>query len=149
MPKTTELLVMDVMKQATIVPRDIPISRALDMMRRGGDDFLTVVDENHKLTGALSENNLIRLLRHQPPLARGDAVWYDSLGPEAGAQPVESIMTTNIVTIRANETLATALKVMNSASYRLLHVVDRENLLLGVVRMRDIVARLLRPAQER
>ena len=143
MAKTTETLVMDLMSPAKTITKDTEINDAIRLMKSGKYYIISVVDDNQRLIGAVSETSLIKLVKHEPTTPIGDAVWFDYIEPDAGRQTVESIMTTNITTIRPNEDIATALKVMNSASYRLLHVVDSEGKLLGIIGIKEIFERFL------
>lgn len=143
MVKIADMLVADLMKSARTINRDMKISDALGLMKSEKIDFLSVVDEKHMLIGAVSENNFIRLVKHDSPSIMGGPIWFDSIEPDAGKQPVKTIMTTGVTTISPNENIATALKVMNASSYKLLHVVDSGGKLLGIVRMKDIFENLL------
>lgn len=143
MPALSAVRVSDVMEPACIISKETPIAAALQLMREKNTDLFSVVDEKGRLIGALSEANLIQLVKHEPPAGRIDPVWFDEVGHEAGTQPVEAIMMTNITTITPDDHAGTAVKVMNAAGYRLLHVVDADQTLLGIVRMRAIVERLV------
>lgn len=143
MVKITEILVIGLIKPARIIPRETRICDALHLMKSENTDLLSVVDERHVLIGAVTESSFIKLVKHEPASLIGDPVWFDSIDPEAGKQPVGSIMTTNITTIKQDDNIGTALKVMNAAGYRLLHVVDSEGKLLGITRISDIFEKLL------
>jgi len=143
MAKTTEISVSELIKPAKTITKDVEISKVIHMMRTEGMDFLSVVDESQKIIGAVSESNLIKLVKHDSPSLIGDPVWFDSVEKEIGKKPVETIMTIGITTIQPHEKLSTALRIMDSSGYRLLHVVDKDGKLLGIVRMRDIAEKLL------
>jgi predicted transcriptional regulator len=142
MPKTTDVLVMDLMRPAKTISKDTEIMEAIQIMRTEAE-MLSVVDVKLKLIGAVSEYNLIKIVKHEPSSPMGDPVWFDEIDPETGRQPVDTIMTRDITTIKPNETVKTALKVMNSVNYRILHVVDSDGKLLGIIRMNDIFDKLL------
>ncbi|MFH1237037.1 MAG: CBS domain-containing protein [Candidatus Aenigmatarchaeota archaeon] len=142
MVKTTEIVVIDLMKPAKTVMKDMDIHKALHMMRTENIDLLSVVDDKHTLIGAVSEANMLKLVKQDPP-SLGDPVWYDSLEHDAGNKPIETIMTRGITTIGTNDTAATALKVMSATGYKLLHVVGPAGRLLGIIRMKDIIDKLL------
>ena len=141
--RTTGMAVIDLMSPAKVVQRDMQLGKALDVLKAGKADILSVVDERQVLIGAVSETSFVRLIKHTPSSPLGDPVWYDSLEPGTSLKPVESIMTTNITTVRPNDSIDTALKVMNSAGYYLVHVVDSEGRLLGVLGIKDIFEKLL------
>jgi len=143
MPKTSSVHVIDIMKKGKTISKDTSISEALKLLKHGGADFLSVIDDDHKLIGAITETNFIRLVKHEPSSPLGDPVWFDSVDKKDGEQTVEKIMTTNITTITPNDTIETALKVMNSAAYKFLHVIDSERRLVGIIRIVDIFENLL------
>jgi CBS-domain-containing membrane protein len=141
MAKTTGVLVSDLLRPARTISADLEIAEVLKTLRAEGLDFLSIVDGEDRLIGAVSENNFIRLVRHQPSV--GVSVWSDNIDPSAGRQPIRTIMTTDITTIGPNENIGTAMKVMSSASYKLIHVIDQKGKLLGVVRIKDIFEKFL------
>ncbi|MBN1896498.1 MAG: CBS domain-containing protein [Candidatus Aenigmarchaeota archaeon] len=135
---TTKMSVMDFMKPAKTITRDTEISAALRMLSESGAGVLSVVDDEHFLIGAITENNFIRLVRHTPSSPLEEPTWYDSIESEDGKKPVEKIMTTNITTLSPNDDIKTALKIMNSVGYRFAHVVSDERKLLGMIWLKDI-----------
>jgi predicted transcriptional regulator len=143
MPKISDIAVHSLIRPSRLIPKGMEISEALRLFREEKADFLSVVDGDDRLIGAVSENSFMKLVRHDSPSPMGDAVWSDHIEPHAGKQPVEAIMTRDITTIGPHEDLAAALKVMSSSYYKLLHVVDHEGKLMGVIRMHDIFERLL------
>ena len=143
MVKTTEIVVIDLMKPAKTAMKDMEIHRALHMMRTENVELLSVVDDKHILIGAVSEANMLKLVKQESPSPMGDPVWYDSIEHDAGKKSIETIMTSGITTIGTNDTAATALKVMSATGYKLLHVVDQSGKLLGIIRMKDIIDKLL------
>ncbi|MBN2330287.1 MAG: CBS domain-containing protein [Candidatus Aenigmarchaeota archaeon] len=143
MMKTGEVFVKDLMKPARTISSDMPISEALPLLKKTELGFLSVIDENGKLIGAVCESSFMRLVKHTPNSPLEEPVWYDSLEPDEGKKPVEAIMTTNITTARPDDDVRTALKVMSSAGYRFIHVVDSDGRLLGVMRLCDVFEKLL------
>ena len=143
MVKTTEMLVEDMMKPANTIKKGTEITEAVHLLKSKSIEFLSVVDEEHRLLGVVSENSLIKLVKHEPSSPVGDPVWFDSIEGEAGKRTVETIMTTNITTIKPKDDIATTLKVMDSVDYKLIHVVDPDGRLLGTVRMREIFEKIL------
>ena len=141
--KTDQMHVIDFMKPAAAISQDTEISKALKLLKNTDSGFLSVVDGEHILIGAVSENNFIRLVRNTPASPLEEYVWYDEISQEDGKKPVGDIMTANITTVRPNDDIKTTLKVMNSGSYRLIHVTDADGKLLGVIRLSDIFEKLL------
>jgi CBS domain-containing membrane protein len=143
MVKTTEISVSELVKPAKTISGDMEIQKALHLMKTENIDFLSVVDDKQNLIGAVSEANLIKLVKQESPSLIGDPVWFDSVEQETGKKAVATIMTTGITTIAPHDNIATALRVMNATGYKLLHVVDVTGKLLGIIRMRDIAEKLL------
>jgi predicted transcriptional regulator len=142
MRKTTEMIVSEFIRPATVIKKETEIGEALNTMREKGVEFLSVVDEHHKLIGCVNDVCFMRLIK-QAASVMGDPVWYDSIDPETAKQSVEKIMTTNISTVRKDDNLDTAFKVMDSVGYKLLHVIDGEGKLLGIVTIREMFHKLL------
>ncbi|MEM5871239.1 MAG: CBS domain-containing protein [Candidatus Aenigmatarchaeota archaeon] len=141
--KTTSTLVNEIIKPARTIKKETTIVEVIKIMKDEKLDLISVVDENQKLIGAVTENNFIKLVKHDPPTPFGDPIWFDMVEESVGKKSVETIMTTNITTISPNDTLDAALKVMSSSSYKILHVVDNTGKLLGIITLRDIFEKLL------
>jgi CBS-domain-containing membrane protein len=143
MARLAEIIVRDLMRLACTVGNDTEISEAIRIMKAQNTDFLSVVDEKFRLIGAVGEHNLLRLVKHGSSTPMGDVVWFDSVEPEEGKRPIQTIMTTDISTISLDDNIKTVLHVMDSVGYRILHVVDSDRKLLGIVRMRDVFEKIL------
>ena len=143
MAKTTEILVKDLLKPSRTIARETDIRSALRLFTDEGEDVLSVVDEDGRLIGSVSEGSFIRLIKQEPITAMVNPAWYDSIDEQTGARPVDSIMAKDITTLRGCDDIATALKVMCASGSRLLHVVDSEGRLQGIIRMKAIFDRLL------
>lgn len=143
MAEITEILVAGLMKPARTIPKETSIRDALRIMKSENTGLLSIVDEKNILIGAVTVYNFMKLVKHEPASPVGDPVWFDSIDPDAGGQPVEGIMTTNITTVKRDDNIGVVLRVMNATGYKLLHVVDSDGRLLGVVRMGDIFENLL------
>ena len=141
--KISEIKVSELVRPARTIGKDTVVSEALKMIGKECSDMLSVVDEDGKLIGAVSEANFMKLAKHEPSSLIGDPIWFDSVSPDAGKQLIGSIMTANVTTISPDESIDTALKVMNANNYRLLHVVGQDGKLLGTVRIKDMFGRLL------
>ncbi|MBI4181677.1 MAG: CBS domain-containing protein [Candidatus Aenigmarchaeota archaeon] len=142
MKKFADILVKHFISPAITIPPDLPVREAITRLQQEGADLLSVVDGN-KLAGAVSEANLLKLVRHEPASPMGDVVWFTELDPAQAAEPVSSIMTTNITTLGPQDTLAAAFRLMHSSGYKLLHVVEGSRL-LGIIRIRDVLEQLLK-----
>jgi predicted transcriptional regulator len=142
MKKTTEMAVRDFIRPAVVIKQDMEIGAALRTMREKGVEFLSVVDEHHKLIGCVNDVSFMRLVK-QTPSAMSDPVWYDCIDSGTANLPVEKIMTANISTVSPEQSIDNAFKIMDSVGYKLLHVVDSEGKLLGVVTIREIFHKIL------
>jgi CBS domain-containing protein len=83
-----------------------------------------IITEGGKLAGIITERDIIR------GLARGISL----------DQPVEELGTTkNLVTVKEDDTIYTAVKKMAERNLRHLIVVDSKGNLVGVISVRDII----------
>jgi predicted transcriptional regulator len=142
MKKTTEMAVREFVRPAVTIKQDTEIGAALHVMREKGVEFLSVVDEHHKLIGCVNDVSFMHLVK-QTPSAMSDPVWYDCIDPCTAKLPVEKIMTTNISTVSPDQSIDSAFKIMDSVGYKLLHVVEGDGKLVGVVTIREIFHKIL------
>jgi predicted transcriptional regulator len=142
MKKTTEMVVHDFIRPAITIKKETEIGEALNLMRDRGVEFLSVVDSDHRLIGCVNEASFMRLIK-QTPSAMSDPVWYDCIDPETAKLSVEKIMTTNISTVNPEQSIDRTFKIMDSVGYKLLHVIDSDGKLLGVVTIREIFHKML------
>jgi predicted transcriptional regulator len=141
MKKTTEMAVSDFIRPAIAIKKETEIGEALRLMREKGVEFLSVVDSDHKLIGCVNDVSFMRFIK-QTSSAMADPVWFDYVDPQSSKMPVQEIMTTNISTISPEETLDTAFKIMDSVGYKLLHVIGKDEKLLGVITIRGIFQKM-------
>jgi len=144
MVKTTEIFVKDVMKPAITVPEDMKIIEMLDFIDKRKFSILLVVDKDNVLIGFVSEQDLIKLVKPEPLSPIAGSVWFDTIEKSQGSRTVKEIMDTKIISISPNDTIDSALKMMNNYRVRVLPVIDSENKILGVIRLRDIFEKLLK-----
>jgi len=141
---TTEVLVRDLMKEAVSVKDDTTIEKMLEIIKKEKVVMVPVIDKNNVLVGAVTEYDLIKLVKPDPPSPLAGSVWSTKIEKSYKDRPVREIMTTNVISVPQNGNIDEALKIMsNYQNLRVLPVVDAENKLLGVLRIRDIFEKLL------
>ncbi|MEM7816079.1 MAG: CBS domain-containing protein [Candidatus Aenigmatarchaeota archaeon] len=143
MLKTTEIRVKDVMSEPFTVRPTITIQEAIDLMRKERVDFLSVTNEDNNLIGVLTENDLIKIVKHESPsFFAVSNPWLDHVKKEYFSFPIREIMHTKFTSISPEEKLSSAFRIMHANNYKMLHVVDQNGKLLGVLRIRDVFKKL-------
>jgi len=148
MQKTTEIRVKDMLSQPCTVKPSLAVRDAIDLMRSKGLDFLSVTDESNMLVGVLTENDLIKIVKHDSPTAfSSSTVWLDHVKKEYVNAPISDIMHTKFAHISPEESIQSAFRIMHANNYKMLHVIDQKNRLLGIIRIRDVFKRLIEKAE--
>jgi len=148
MLKTTELHVKDMLSEPYTVKASLSIHEAIDLMRKEKVDFLSITDEHNALVGVLTENDLIKIVRHESPsLFAASEAWLNQVKKEYVNAPIKDIMHTKFASISPEETVQSAFKIMHANNYKMLHVLDSKSRLLGVIRIRDIFKKLIEKAE--
>lgn len=148
MLKTTELHVKDMLSEPYTVKSSLKIHEAIDLMRKDRIDFLSVTDEHNTLIGVLTENDLIKIIKQDSPsLYAASTAWVDHVKKDFVNAPIKEIMHTKFASISPEENIQTAFKIMNANNYKMLHVLDSKNKLLGVIRIRDVFKKLIEKAE--
>jgi predicted transcriptional regulator len=144
MLKTTELKVKDMMSEPHTVRSSLHIHEAIDLMRSQKVDFLSVTDEHNTLVGVLTENDLIKIVKQDSPsLFAASETWLNQVRKEHVNAPIKEIMHTKFASISPEESIQTAFKIMHANNYKMLHVLDPKNKLLGIIRIRDVFKKLI------
>ena len=144
MLKTTELKVKDMLSQPYTVKPSLSVKDAIDLMRSKGLDFLSVTDESNTLLGVLTENDLIKIVKHESPsIFAASTMWLDDVRKEYVNAPIRDIMHIKFASISPEENILSAFKIMHANNYKMLHVIDPKNRLLGIIRIRDIFKELI------
>jgi len=114
-----------VTRRLIVIASDKTVLDAAKLMVENNIGLLVVCDERHnsKLTGVLSERDIIRVV------AQGGALNV----------PVSQVSTKHAVTVRGSSDVAEAAKAMNKHRIRHVVVVDDRDNPIGVVSMRDLV----------
>jgi Mg/Co/Ni transporter MgtE len=138
MAKTTEVIVKDLMKTIVAVKEETKIEEMLDILKKEKIVLIPVVDKNNTLIGIVTEQDLIKIIKHELPSPIAGNVWSTDIDASLKDKPIKEIMNTKFISISPNENIDSALKMMNNYNTRVLPVVDAENKLLGIIRIRDI-----------
>jgi len=132
----------DIMSSPAITVRPTtPVKAAIGLITSHGFTSLPVVDADDRLTGIVTEADLVR--GRVIPDAR-TLVWREDPTP-AAAPPatVGEVMTSPAIAVRGGADIAEVAKVMLDAHIRCAPVVEREKL-VGVVSRRDLLRTLAR-----
>ena len=105
------------------VTPETPISEAAQLMESEDVGSLPVLDGD-QLAGVVTDRDIV--------------VRAIAKGKDPRGMPVHEISTRDPVTVRADEDLSEALKLMASYQVRRLPVVDEENRLVGVLAQADV-----------
>lgn len=109
------------------------LGRVIHLMAEQKIGAVAVTDENGKLTGIISERDVVRGL--------------DKFGPDLTGRPVDDLVTTPVVTCGPHETLVEIMWSMDANGIRHLPVVDGENL-VGMISIRDAISAWLNASKE-
>jgi predicted transcriptional regulator len=148
MLKTTELKVKDMLSEPHTVRASLSIREAIDIMRKEKVDFLSITDEHNTLIGVLTENDFIKIVKHESPsLFAASESWVNQVRKEHVNAPIKEIMHTKFASISPEESIQTAFKIMHANNYKMLHVLDSKSKLLGIIRIRDVFKKLMENAE--
>lgn len=106
------------------VHQDQTVLEALNILAEHHIGAVFVMADGDKITGVLSERDIVRAL----PNAKG----------KLRAQKVSSIMTTNVISCDQGDSIETVMAIMTKNKIRHLPVVNGENL-VGVISIGDVV----------
>jgi CBS domain-containing protein len=136
------MIVRDIMiKNPIVIKKNKTIKEAIKLMKEKNISFIPVVDEENHVIGTFHESDLIKLAKIQP-LPTVDAVWTQ-LSKDTGNKEISEIIVKNPITISEEENVFDALNKMDQNNSRYLPVVNAENKLVGIVKLRDIIHYLL------
>jgi CBS domain-containing protein len=122
------LMVVGRREPVTVAPGTTVAACIRAIQERGTGDSVFVTDPEDRLLGVLTERDIFGRL----------------VGPDVAAgvdvdAPVERYMTTRPNTLRLEQTVADAIALMQSGTYRNVPVVDEAGRLVGVVRQVDVL----------
>lgn len=116
----------------TITP-ETSVSKALDLMQKGGFHRLPVVDENGILKGLITEG----IVSESSGSNRTSLSIYE-LNYLLSRMSVSEIMITDVVTITEDKFVEQAAELMLDHSINVLPVVDDKNKVIGIITEKDI-----------
>jgi CBS domain-containing protein len=123
--RRARIRVGDIMSAPPVtVGEDTGIVEASRIMVEKGIGSLIVVDSEGRLAGIVTERDLLYALARDLACRGGK---------------VSDVMTRNVVTVRPEDSVSTAIDKMREANVRHLPVVDAEGRPVGVLSMRDIL----------
>ena len=110
---------------------------------------LPVIGRNGRLAGIVSESDLLEKAERQAdPGGRRPRRDRRAARAKAAADCASEVMTTHVVTVRPDTTVAEAARVMGRHQVTCLPVVDEADRLHGIVSPRDLLRVFLRPDVE-
>lgn len=134
-PATRRIAIRDVMQDMLIIaaPEDL-VSTAYQRMKGGHIRHLPIVDETDKLVGVLTDRDVRRA---------GDfrevTVLDQALTERFGMMTVDSLMTTQVVTVRSDTDLADAAERFLTHKFGCLPVVSEDSTLEGLLTVADLL----------
>ena len=108
---------------AVVVPEDISLSRASQVLDENKVGAAAVLDDDGMLTGVISERDLLRSVGR---------------GADPGSTSVAEVMTADPFTLAADDTVATALELFRTHRFRHLPVMDGARV-AGILSIRHLV----------
>lgn len=115
------------------VNRDAKLSEVRRALTRARVHHLPVVD-GHRLVGIVSSRDLLRVHRAS---RSGAAERADDLLDRASS--VSELMSTDLVTMRSDESVDTAIALIADGTIHSVLVIDREERLVGIVTATDLL----------
>nr|MDO8118435.1 CBS domain-containing protein [Candidatus Sigynarchaeota archaeon] len=134
-----KMKVKDVMnpRPRTIHP-GTTIKGTMQRLRQQIEDCLPVVDKDGKLMGVVTESDVLYAL-HVPPrrAAVGSAMVRQAM--KQVASNAGELMTKNPISVMPNMTIQETLNIMVEHKHRHLPVVEKDNKLVGLISLREII----------
>ena len=144
MTKTTEVLVEKFLEPIDSIPENATVLELVNKMKGYKTTFMPVVNGDGKLIGCVFDYNLIKIVKQESVSPLAGSVWSTTVDRSHSEKKVREIMETKFVTVHPEDTIDSALKIMNSNDARVLTVTDKEGKFMGVLRIRTIFDRLFR-----
>ena len=131
------------------VGKDAPISDVADLLVKYNLTAVSVVDDDNKLLGIISEGDLLykKVRPHVPHYVNvlGASIYYNGIG-EYNAQfkkllasHVHELMTDEVITTTPDKDVEEIVSVMLDQHLKNVPVVDKEYRLIGILSRRDII----------
>jgi CBS domain-containing protein len=144
--------VRDVMTTGAVAVRaETPYREMTAMFRKHRVSGFPVVDEDGKVTGVVSETDLLAAVAGDPdpgadPAPRGWRPHHKQ--PTAGEATAGTLMTHPAVTVGPDELVRTAARLMRSLKLQRLPVVDHDGHLVGIISRSDVLSVFRRTDEE-
>jgi CBS domain-containing protein len=110
-------------KNVVTVKKGTPIKKIIEMLFKLHIGSLIITDEDDTVLGIVTERDILRIVAQEIPLSN----------------PVEDVMTTNVITISTDSTFAEARDLMRLYRIRHLPAVDSKGKLVGLISLRRII----------
>lgn len=111
-------------RSVAAIPADIPVSEAVAALAAKKIGALVVTGSGGHVDGILSERDVVRAIGQR--------------GPGILSDPVQSIMTRDVVTCREHETINEVMTRMTRGRFRHLPVIE-DGRLVGIISIGDVV----------
>ena len=136
--------IQDVMnKYPVTVGKDAPISDVADLLVKYNLTAVSVVDEENKLLGIISEGDLLykKVRPHVPHYVNvlGASIYYNAQFKKLLASHVYELMTSDVITTTPDKDVEEIVSVMLDQHLKNIPVVDKEYRLIGILSRRDII----------
>lgn len=123
-------------KPRTISP-EASVEEAIDRLHQQIDDCLPVVDKDRKLIGIVTESDVLHIINFGTP-GRAIVGSVKELRKRI-AKTVREMMTSNPISVKPEMSILETLNIMREHKLRHLPVVDKNNKLVGLICLREIV----------
>ena len=126
-------------KYPVTVGKDAPISDVADLLVKYNLTAVSVVDDNNKLLGIISEGDLLykKVRPHVPHYVNvlGASIYFKKLL----ASHVHELMTDEVITTTPDKDVEEIVSVMLDQHLKNVPVVDKDYHLIGILSRRDII----------
>ncbi|MBP6922739.1 MAG: CBS domain-containing protein [Veillonella sp.] len=136
-------------KYPVTIDKQAPISDVAELLVKYNLTAVSVVDENNKLIGIITEGDLLykKVRPHVPYYVNvlGASIYYNGIGEYNSqfkkllASSVEDLMTKEVITAKPETEVEEVVAVMLDKHLKSMPVVDEEGVLIGSLGRRDII----------
>lgn len=142
-PKQTWTVADVMIEDVVSVTRGTTFKQLVDLLWVNDVSALPVVDERGALEGIVTESDLLARAEFKPASGRGARIdrKAELYAKMASASPLTAadVMTSPVVTVRPQDTLADTARLMRARQLRRLPVLDRTGALVGMVSQVDLL----------
>lgn len=136
-------------KYPVTIDKQAPISDVAELLVKYNLTAVSVVNENNKLIGIITEGDLLykKVRPHVPHYVNvlGASIYYNGIGEYNSqfkkllASSVEDLMTKEVITAKPETEVEEVVAVMLDKHLKSMPVVDEEGVLIGSLGRRDII----------